>query len=148
MSTRPPVHADADQRVDVHQHVWTAPLLDALSRRDRLPFVRHTDGLAVLHCAGEQAWAIELKAERPERRVELLDADGLDHALVALSSPIGIETLPREESAELIDAHLRGIDDLGDRFTAWGPVALDQPDPDDVDALLERGCAGISVPAG
>ena len=30
----------------------------------------------------------------------------------------------------------------------WGPVALDRPDPDDVDALLRRGCIGISLPAG
>jgi 6-methylsalicylate decarboxylase len=135
-------------RVDVHQHIWTAPLLDALSARERLPFVRQSDGLAVLHCAGEQAWAIDVETEAPERRAELAQADGLDHVLVAPSSPIGIESLPREEAQILIDAHLAGVDDLGSQFAAWGPVALDRPDPDDVDALLARGCAGITLPAG
>jgi hypothetical protein len=30
----------------------------------------------------------------------------------------------------------------------WGAVALQSPDPDDVDAVLERGCAGVCLPAG
>lgn len=135
-------------RVDIHQHVWTTPLLDALAARARLPFVRRTDGLAVLHCAGEQAWAINLESDTPQRRAELARADGLDRVIVALSSPIGIEALPREEATELIDAHLAGIETLGRQFAAWGPVALDRADPDDVDALLARGCVGITLPAG
>ena len=135
-------------RVDVHQHIWTTPLLQALAARERLPFVRLTDGIAVLHCAGEQAWAIDIETETPQRRLELARADGLDRVIVAPSSPIGIEALPREEAQPLIDAHLAGIDDLGSEFAGWGPVALDRPDPDDVDALLSRGCAGITIPAG
>src|SRR5947209_3776222 len=129
-------------RVDVHQHTWTTPLLDALSARERLPFVRRADGLAVLHCAGEQAWAIDVESETAQRRAELARADGLDRAIVALSSPIGIEALPREEAQFLIDAHLAGIETLGSQFAAWGPVALDRLDPDDVDALLPRGRFG------
>jgi hypothetical protein len=31
--------------VDIHQHVWTGPLLDALTTRRCLPFVQRTDGL-------------------------------------------------------------------------------------------------------
>ncbi len=30
----------------------------------------------------------------------------------------------------------------------WGAVALDGADPDDVDRALERGCVGVSLPAG
>jgi len=135
-------------RTDVHQHIWTAPLLHALAVRDRLPFVRRADGITVLHCAGEPAWAIDVEAESPERRADLLRADGLDRALIAPSSPIGLEALPREQAQHLIDAHLAGVEALGYQFAAWGPVALDRPDPDDVDALLDRGCAGIALPAG
>jgi predicted TIM-barrel fold metal-dependent hydrolase len=135
-------------RVDVHQHVWTAPLLEALARRERLPFVRLSDGIAVLHCAGEQAWAIDLQAEAPERRAELLRADGLDRVIVAPSSPIGLEALRREEAEPLIEAQLAGVAELGPGFAAWGPVALDRPDADDVDARLADGCAGITIPAG
>ena len=136
------------ERVDVHQHLWTEPLLDALAARDRLPYVSRTGATAIVHCAGEQAWAIDLACENPARRARLVRDDGLDVALVASSSPIGIETLPRAEAQELIDAHLTGVQNAGERFAAWGPVALDRPDPDDVDALLARGCAGISIPAG
>jgi 6-methylsalicylate decarboxylase len=143
-----PAHATQPTRVDVHQHIWTTPLLDALTARERLPFVRRSDGLAVLHCAGEQAWAIDVESETSQRRAELAQADGLDRVLVALSSPIGVEALPRDEAHALIDAHLTGVEALGSPFAAWGPVALDRPDPDDIDALLARGCVGITLPAG
>jgi hypothetical protein len=128
--------------------MWTTPLLDALAQRERLPFVRRTDAIAVLHCAGEQAWAIDVEAETPQRRAELARADGLDRVIVAPSSPIGLEALPRGEAQALIDAYLAGIGTLGSQFGAWGPVALDRPDPDDVDALLARDCVGITLPAG
>jgi predicted TIM-barrel fold metal-dependent hydrolase len=134
-------------RIDVHQHVWTAPLLAALERRDRLPYVRRSGALRILHSAGEQPFLIDVAAEAPDRRDQLVAADGLDLALVALSSPIGVECLPRGDAQGLIDAHLDGVGDLGDRFASWGPLALDGPDPDDVDALLARGCVGVSLPA-
>jgi len=134
-------------RIDLHQHVWTESLLDALERRDRLPFVRRANGLTTVHGAGEQPYVIEVASEAPQRRADLVSVDGLDLALVALSSPIGIEALPRAEADELIEAHLRGVAELGCEFAAWGPIALDRPDPADVDARLARGCVGISLPA-
>lgn len=104
--------------------------------------------MAVVHCAGEQAWAIDLDAESPDRRANLIAADGLDLALIALSTPVGIEALPRDEARELIDAYLTGTSELGDEFASWGPIALDRPEPADVDELIGRGCAGISLSAG
>jgi 6-methylsalicylate decarboxylase len=135
-------------RTDVHQHLWTDPLLDALAARDRLPFVTRNDGTAIVHCAGEQAYAIDLGAENPQRRARLARDEGLDLVLIAPSSPIGMECLPRAEAHELIEAHLAGVEDADERFRPWGPVALDQPDAGDVDDLLARGCVGISLPAG
>jgi predicted TIM-barrel fold metal-dependent hydrolase len=134
-------------RIDVHQHVWTPSLLDALAQRDRLPYVRQTDGLTVLHSAGEQPYLIDPAGESRARRAQLVAADGLDLALVALSSPIGIECLPRAEAEALIAAHLDGVAGLGERFAAWGPLPLDGPDPSDVDEVLARGCIGVSLPA-
>ena len=58
--------------------------------------------------------------------------------MIALSSPIGIEALPRDAAHELIDAHLVGVGSLGDRFSAWGPLAVDRPQPGDVDRLLAQ----------
>ena len=133
--------------VDIHQHVWTGPLLDALTARRCLPFVQRTDGLTVLHGGGELPYVIDTAAESAERRAQLLRADGVDLAVVALSSPIGIEALPHDAAAELISAHLDGVLALGEGFAAWGPVPVSTPDPADVDAVLARGCVGVSVPA-
>ena len=133
--------------VDIHQHVWTTPLLDALAARECLPFVRRTDGLTVLHGGGELPYVIDTAAESATRRAQLLRVDGVELAVVALSSPIGIEALRHDVATELISAHLDGVLALGEGFAAWGPVAIDAPDPADVDDVLNRGCVGVSVPA-
>ncbi|MBV9474400.1 MAG: amidohydrolase family protein [Solirubrobacterales bacterium] len=134
-------------QVDLHQHIWTESLLDALEARTNHPFVRRDGGLAVVHCATERPYVIEVASESPNRRAALLHADGLDLALIAISSPIGIEALPHDEAHNLIGAHLDGVAELGEEFSAWGPIAVDEPDPDDVDAVLDRGCLGVSLPA-
>lgn len=135
-------------RVDAHQHLWTEPLVQALTERDELPLVRHENGLAVLHSAGEQPYVIDLEAEKPRARADRVREDGLDRALIAISSPIGIEALPRAEALELIGAHLTGVEALVPEFGFWGPIAIDGADPGEVDSLLERGSIGISVTAG
>lgn len=136
--------ADTLPQLDLHQHVWTTPLIRALAARQDLPFVRYEHGTATLYSAYEPPFPVDLDTERPRRR---LREDGLDRAVVALSSPIGIEALPRQSAKDLIDAHLGGVQDLGSEFAAWGPLATDQADPRDVDALLQRGCVGVSLPA-
>src|SRR4051794_19388422 len=103
-------------RVDIHQHIWTEPLLEALSARDSMPFVRTSDGLTTLHCCAELPYVIDEAANAPEARAQLVREDGLDLALVAISSPIGIEALPRDEARRLIDAYLAGVADLPSDF--------------------------------
>jgi 6-methylsalicylate decarboxylase len=138
----------AEMLADAHQHIWTQPLLDALAARDQLPLVRYEDGLTILHCAAEQPYLLAVASETRERRSALVRADGLNRAIVAISSPIGIEALPRESALELIDAYLTGVETLGPEFDAWGPIAIDGAESDEVDGLLERGCVGISITAG
>jgi predicted TIM-barrel fold metal-dependent hydrolase len=145
---REPVPMAASMRVDLHQHVWTVPLIESLAARDRLPRIDRAGGRLTLRCAGETPYQIDIAAQSPPRRAAALDADGLDQAVIALSSPIGIEALHRDAALGLIDAHLAGVDSLGDRFSGWGPLAVDRPQPGDVDRLLGRGCVGVSVPAG
>jgi len=135
------------QRVDIHQHIWTTPLLDALARRECHPFIRRDDGLCVLHLAGELPCVLDEAAESTASRARLLDTDGVELAAVAISSPIGIETLAPDHARELICAHLDGVLALGDRFAAWGPVPIRRPDPAEVDAVLARGCIGVSLPS-
>jgi hypothetical protein len=135
-------------KIDVHQHLWTEPLVGALQARQELPFVRREHGLTVLFLAGERPYVIERSSETAARRATLVDGDGLDRALVCLSSPLGIESLPREQALPLIDAYHDGALALGEPFGAWGAIALDRADPADVDRALQRGCVGISLPAG
>jgi len=135
-------------RTDVHQHLWSEPLVEGLAARDELPFVRIERGLTVLYQAGERPYVIDRAGEEPARRAALVERDGLDRALLALSSPIGVERLPREQAAPLLDAYHEGALALGGPFGVWGAVALDRPDARDVDRALDRGCVGISLPAG
>jgi len=135
-------------KIDIHQHLWSEPLVHALAGRSELPFVRHEHGLTVLYLAGERPYVIDLTDEDPGRRAALVELDGLDRALLCLSSPLGVEWLPGEESRALIDAYHEGALALGGAFGAWGAVPLETPDPEDADHALELGCVGISLPAG
>jgi hypothetical protein len=135
-------------KTDIHQHLWTEPLLEALSRRAELPFVRDEHGLTVLFLSGERPYVIDLDGEAPAQRARLVRHDGLDRALVCLSSPLGIELLARESASELIDAYLEGALALGEPFGVWAPLAHESLNPDDVDSAIDRGCVGISLPAG
>jgi len=138
----------ATARVDVHQHLWSEPLVQSLARRGELPFVREEHGLTVLFLAGERPYVIERSSETPERRAELVREDGLSSALVCLSSPLGIEGLARSEALALVDAYHDGALALGEPFGVWGAIALDGAGPGDVERVLERGCIGLSLPAG
>jgi hypothetical protein len=135
-------------KIDVHQHLWTEPLVQALQARQELPFVRREHGLTVLFLAGERPYVIERSSETPAQRAALVDRDGLDRALICLSSPLGIESLARAQAQPLIDAYHDGALALGGPFGVWGALALDRAGPADVDRALERGCIGISLPAG
>jgi hypothetical protein len=135
-------------RIDIHQHMWTEPLVRALSAREELPFVRHEQGLTVLYLPGERPYVIDQAAESLARRLTLVERDGLDRALLCLSSPLGIESLPRQQARELIEAYHEGALALGEPFGVWGALALEGAEAADVDDLLDRGCVGISLPAG
>lgn len=136
-------------QTDLHQHIWTAPLIDALASRRAHPFVERTsEGLTVLHAADEAPWVIDVRAQSAAARRRQLERDGARQAVIAISSPIGIEALEPEAARGLIAAHLDGVLALGPGFRAWGPLALADPDPAQVTDRLARGCAGVSVCAG
>ncbi len=135
-------------KVDLHQHLWSSELVDALAARSELPFVAREQGLTVLYLAGERPYVIDVAAEDPARRRALVERDGLDRALICLSSPLGIEWLAREQAVRLIDAYHEGALALEQPFGVWAAIALDRADADDVDRALERGCVGLSLPAG
>src|SRR4051794_6531239 len=135
-------------RTDVHQHLWSEPLVEGLAAREELPFVRLERGLTVLYQAGERPYVIDRAGEEPARRAALVERDGLDRALLCLSSPIGVERLPRDQAEPLLEAYHQGALTLGGPFGVWGAIALDRAEAQDVDRALDRGCVGISLPAG
>src|SRR4051794_693834 len=132
-------------RIDVDQHLWPEPFLAALEDRTERPFLR--DGVLVLE--GEPAARFEPGPHDPDRRPAELCADGIDRALVALSSPLGIEALPRAEAQPLLAAWHDGVFALGEPFGVWGAVALDGASARDVEARgVEAVLPLLHAPSG
>ncbi len=129
---------------DVHQHLWPEPFVAALARRDRLPRVRG----ATVELAGEPASSLPPGAGDPAARATELRHDGVDRALLALSSPLGIEALGPDEARPLLDTWHDAVLGLGPAFGAWGALALGDAGPAEAVALLDRGAVGLSLPAG
>jgi predicted TIM-barrel fold metal-dependent hydrolase len=96
---------------DVHQHLWPPSLLAALRARSEPPRLR--DDVLELPSG---TWPVSVELHDPERRVALLDQDGIDVAL--LSCP---PTMELDE--ELVEAYHAGIADVvaqsGGRFRAF-----------------------------
>jgi 6-methylsalicylate decarboxylase len=135
--------------IDVHQHLLGEALIEALARRTEAPMlVRRRDGWT-FKVAAEPDSVLTFDATDAKLRRADLGEDGFDRALVALSTALGIETLPTEDALALIEAHHQGIEALPPEFGGWGAVPLAAPDldPATVDAALDRGCVGISLPA-
>src|SRR5919197_208636 len=115
--------------IDMHQHLWPEPLLRELARRREPPrLVRHRDGWAA-RLSGEPEAAVDLADHDPSRRAMLVHADGLELALVAPSTPLGIEALPAAEAEPLLDAYHEGVEELPAEFGAWAAVGLADPRP-------------------
>jgi hypothetical protein len=112
-------------RVDVHQHLWTGPLVQALRRRGLLD--------------GE---TLTLPGEPPSRVVEddlaararLVHDDGLDLALVVPSLALG---------PELLDAYHEGCRDLPPEFRAW----CSTHEPFELEQRIEEGFVGLCLAA-
>lgn len=98
---------------DVHQHLWPQAVLSALSHRTEPPSLKgRTLELA------EGAYEVDPAAHDLDRRLALLDRDGIDVAVVSLQTTMGAEQHP-----ELVEAYHDGIAELveagGGRFMAF-----------------------------
>jgi 6-methylsalicylate decarboxylase len=134
-------------QIDVHQHLWPEPLLGELARRRRAPRLRRRREGWIVEVPGEPDGAVELADHDPDRRVDLLRADGLDRAYVALSSPLGIEALPPDAARPLLDAWHEGAAALPAELGAWAAPSVSEPDPGHLGDLLDRGFVGACLPA-
>ena len=109
--------------------------------------MRQRDGSWALELPGEPDCAVQLADHDPDLRAELVRADGLDRAYVALSCPLGIEALPSDAGRPLLDAWHEGAAALPPEFGAWAAPCLSEPDPVELASLLDRGFAGACLPA-
>ena len=134
---------DEAPTVDVHQHLWPAGLIDALRARRRPPCMHGW----TLELAGEPDCEIDPAAHDVDRRAAQAWEDGLDIALVSLSSPLGIESLPANEAADLLAAYHDGVLGLPGSFGGWAAACLSEIDPGALARELDRGFVGLQLPA-
>ncbi|MFI6340272.1 amidohydrolase [Streptomyces sp. NPDC050535] len=131
---------------DVHQHIWPPDFIELLRARTAPP---RLDGWT-LHLAGEPPYEVDPADHDIRARTALARTDGLDLALVSLSSPLGIEYLPPAEAAQLLAAFHDGALALPAPFGVWASPCLSSPVTEAagaVDRQLRRGCRGLQLPA-
>jgi len=87
---------------DVHEHLWPEQLVAALQARSRPPRI---DGDELI--LGEGTFEAELEAHSLEARLALMDAAGIDVAVVSLQPTLACDGIP-----ELVDAYHEGILEL------------------------------------
>ena len=114
---------------DVHQHLWPPALVEALRARRTPP--RLDGDVLVLE---EGSFPLDLREHELERRLRLLDRDGIDTALVSLAP-----TLDCASHTELRDAYHEGIASLV--AAADGRLAAF------ADGICLEGFVGACVPA-
>ena len=129
--------------IDVHQHLWPAPLIGALRRRGRPPRLRGW----TLELAGEPGYPVDPHDHDPALRAAEAAADGLELVLVSLSSALGIEYLAPSEAQELLEAYHDGVWELPLPFRAWAAAGLTDVDPSALKRELDRGFVGLQLPA-
>jgi hypothetical protein len=129
--------------VDVHQHLWPPALVAALRARRRPPRLRGW----TLELAGEPDYVVDAAHHDVDLRAAQAAGDGLDRALVSLSSPLGIETLPPDEAGELLLAYHDGVLALPGPFGGWAAACLTDIDPVALRTQLDRGFVGLQLPA-
>lgn len=130
-------------RVDVHQHLWPRPFIDALRRRTRPPSM---DGWTLV-LDGESPTRVDPADHDPVVRARRAVADGFDRVLLAPSTPLGVEELPAAQARPLIDAYHDGVAALGAPFSGWATTCLSRPDPAELAKRLDAGFVGLTLPA-
>ena len=136
-------------RADLHQHLWPEALIRALAVRTAPPLLRPVDAGWTLELPGEPPCPVALADHDPAARALEAERDGVGLVGVALSVPLGIEWLPPAEAQPLLDAFHNGVEQLGGPFRFWAATALAAPGAGalEIDALLDRGAIGATVPA-
>ncbi|WP_218000199.1 amidohydrolase family protein [Millisia brevis] len=134
--------------VDCHQHLWPPALIEALRARSSAPRMVGWD----LYLDGEPVYRVRPEDHDPAARAAIDADDDIDDVLYSLSCPLGIESLPPEQAAPLLDAWHHLADDLAPTATGhgiWAAAGLVEPDPKHLAAVLEHPrVRGLQIPSG
>jgi hypothetical protein len=130
--------------VDAHQHIWPAALVEALRARRKPPRLIGWE----LHLDGEPPYNVKPNHHDLSARHAIDEADGVDLALLSLSSPLGIESLPPDEARPLLAAWHAFADAIGPEHGLWAAPQLVDPDLGELCATLHHTRVhGLQVPA-
>lgn len=133
---------DEGRTIDVHGHLWPEELVEVLRRRRSAPrlagWVLHLDGEAPLRVNPDDH---DLGVRGS------LETDSRGLCLLSLSAPLGIESLPTEEGAPLLEAWHDGVARLPEPFAPWASVAYAHPDLLQLKHHLQTHFVGLQVPA-
>jgi hypothetical protein len=126
--------------IDLHQHLWPEPFLEALARRTSPPRLRGS----VLELAGERASEVDLRAHGLRERLALLDRSGIDVAVVSLQPTLGgdeeLFAVYEEGILEVVDESSGRLLALaaGRRADGFAGVCVPATDLLDLDAAAAR----------
>jgi hypothetical protein len=123
---------------DLHQHLLPEPLIAALTKRATTPRIARDPQGWRLELAGEPDSAFVIADHDPTQRTDA------ERIVISLSTALGIESLPAAEATPLLDAYNEGVLALGGPFELWGAAVT----PGEVDAVLDAGARGVTLPAG
>jgi len=132
---------------DVHQHLWPEAVLRVLEGRVGRPRAIWKNGRWRVDLPGEPSFAIDPAEHDPGERERSLE---VDRALVALSSPVGLEALPPRDALAALSAWQEAARELPTRLGWWAstPSALGiEEESDFVRQALSEGAAGLCLPA-
>jgi hypothetical protein len=127
-------------RVDLHQHLWPGPFLDALRARRELPRLSGW----TLELPGAAPFEVDPAAHDVARRAAAAEDDLVG---VAVSTGLGLDRLPAAEAAELARVWLEAALALPTPFRTWAMAGLEEPDPGALRTALARGAIGLELAA-
>src|SRR5215813_10276737 len=105
---------------DLHQHLWPAPFVTALRKRTNPPRLVRKELTTT-----EGSFAVDLRDHDPEARLDALDRDGVEVAVLSLQPSLGLDGLADEDRSELEETWAEAARDLvaagAGRFLAFSP---------------------------
>lgn len=117
---------------DMHQHLWPQRFVTALRARTTPPRLAQDELIT-----SEGRFRIDLGDHDPEARLQALDRDGLDVAVLSLQPSLGLDALPEGERETLEEAWVDSVQELvaafAGRLLAFSPTRV------------RRGFVGVSV---